>query len=396
MKMTSKQRGIQNRLTSREFGLVLVLLFCLEGYLLFTFLLQPAWNGWQEATERHRMTRAQTLSLKADYDKIDEYRQQLSDARITLEQARRELPPYVAQEELILLLDRLIGEHRVSVSNIDFSGTKIFQQGAYKGKDTMTTPQGMEAASTPSATPEVTGEPATGYLIADQSLSLGISGAYEDMREFIDALEQNERQGYVRSLSMTMVEEGRISASMVVSFLSFLDAQAPGRYPLSPQMPKDKNNPFTPYLGYSTGVATETIQAQSVLFPDFSLRINSYSDNAPKVILSEYPKAATELYANDNKGFGGVLVLSGTADSFTYEMTLNGKTMRSSSPLSVKDGAIIVQVISQPREDNKDLVNAILDVDNQTEVPVEIVVTLDDPESPRFRLGKTTGNVTLR
>jgi hypothetical protein len=136
--------------------------------------------------------------------------------------------------------------------------------------------------------------------------------------------------------------------------------------------------------------------AQQQIQPNFYMLINTYLDNAPKVILGEYPNAETEIYANTNTTVKCSLLLSGSGSKFTYSFTVGNTTRKGAKGLTSADGIIRLDVISQPLKDSKDKVAVILDVDNRTNARLEIAVRNDDAVSPRFKLGKKTGEVIIK
>ena len=55
-----------------------------------------------------------------------------------------------------------------------------------------------------------------------------------------------------------------------------------------------------------------------------------------------------------------------------------------------------MEVLASPRQSDEDMVGLILDITNNTSVPLEITVKGDDASNPRFITGRTTGSVIVK
>jgi len=78
-----------------------------------------------------------------------------------------------------------------------------------------------------------------------------------------------------------------------------------------------------------------------------------------------------------------------------YTWSLGGETRNETRRVDVREGKIRLDVISHPRENDQDKVAILVDVENNTQIPLEIRVRNDDVLSPRVNLGTTKGQVTL-
>ena len=393
MSQLSRNKGVGSKVTKREFLMIALLLLALEGYLLATYVVVPKWNELKQLNDTNQARSVLVEKLKTDFSKMDTYKLQLEALTQENDQLKATIPSYVSQEEVLLLLDKNSKEAVLQVNLMGFEAMTVMQGDAFTADVNQ-----PEAAAQPvgaSVLPaETAKETITAPLVVDQTISVNFSGGYNSVFNFIKSLENNLRKVYVKNLSLTSAQEGDISGSMSVSFLSYVDAMNYDKYLLNVSEMTGKLNPFAPYAGY--GQDNSQVQTEAVLDPNIYILLNSYLDNAQKVIMGQYPQSDTEIYFNENAQTKGKLTFTGDANSFSYSMSLGTVTRNSSQNVKIENGAIRVKIVSLARKDAKDSVSIALDIENKTGVPVEVQVMFDDGNSPRVKMGNLTGNVTMK
>ena len=90
------------------------------------------------------------------------------------------------------------------------------------------------------------------------------------------------------------------------------------------------------------------------------------------------------------------MTISGGNGLYAYKYSLGTFNVDSSRQTEIKDGKIRLEVLVQSRRSDDDNVGLILDLANNTDVPVEITVKGDDLSNPRFIIGNTVGNVIVK
>ncbi|NLT57965.1 MAG: hypothetical protein GXX99_03280 [Clostridiales bacterium] len=396
MKMPKMIESSGSRLSRRELIMLTALAVLVQLYFLFYQIGLPEFQRYAQAKQVNDARKVSVAKLKADYDNIEAFRAELEQALVALEAKKMELPAYIAQEETLLLIDGLAAGAGLTVGVIDYDSLEILQEGAYLSGIGGAARGGAKDAEEADPAEQAAGStPQSSFLVADQRVSLSFTGSYEAMYAFIDSLEQSNRRVYAKSLALSSDDEGRLSGSLALSFLSHVDVLSIERFEMDLEAINGKNRPFEPYAGYLSTLGKEVIAPQPALRPDFTLYLNSYLDNAPKVIFSDSKTAAGQLPMDENRVANIKLTVSPSAGGFRYTATLGGSTLRSRAELSAENGEIIIEVIAQDRRGARDLVGATLDVENNSDLPVRIVVSRDDAQNPRFQLGSVAGSVSL-
>ncbi|MEI7884574.1 MAG: hypothetical protein WCI30_04400 [Clostridia bacterium] len=392
MKTNTSEKSITSRVSGRELILLAAFLVFLELYFLFFQILVPKYQDYQAQRTINTALSQTVADLKVEFGKMDQYLATLATAQEEEQVMKSMIPPYTAHEEVILFLDKLLTDAQLMVNVISFDTLTTVEQGVFLTP----TPEQQAATSTEAATAvaPVVAPTGTGYLVADQEMSLSFSGSYGSIYSFLNLLETSNRKAFVKSLSLSADEKGMLTGNMNISMLSLVDAAKMEQYKLDLAAIAGKDSPFTPYQGYGVSKDSATPVA-ALLIPDFTMLLNTYLDNAPKVILSDYQSAAAQLTADANRSFAARLSLNRSGSGYSYTMSLDGKNLSSAAPLTVRNGRIVLEVISQTRSSNKDLAGATLDIINNTNVPMRVVVTKDDANIPRFKLGNISGDVKI-
>ncbi len=383
---------VQSRLSFREFMLLILLGIVLVGYLLVYQLILPKWEEYQDQKSVNDIREITVNRLQADFEKKADFEKELSALKENLVKMKVELPAYRAQEELLQVTDRASADTALTINVMTFDlPTVVLDASSQTGAT------GAAVSATPAtAVTTDTPLPENTFLVVDQQVGLSFQGTYASLYAFLSKMEQNVRKVYPKDLTLSANESGLLAGTMKLSFLSFVDASNEEAYQFDLQMTPGRLDPFTPYPGYDNGSDKAAPAQTAFILPDFSFKINNYLDNAPKVILDAVYDAQGSISSEDNKSQSAKLVIKGDAKSYTHTLTLGGNTVATVNEKNVRDNVIRVQIISQPRRDDKDLVGLTLDVDNQSGVPVDVIISKDDAQNPRFRLGKTTGTVNRK
>lgn len=380
------------KFSKREYILFVLLLLILEGYLLFTYLLTPMWQQYSADLTKVKSSDSVSAKLQTDYDKKAEYDSKLQEVNGKLDGLMLQIPSFVSQEEVIKIIDQYSTEKMLSIQLISFdTESAASADGFIQAGSTASTQDVQQQANTP-ASQQAT---ASGPVVVTQQISIGFSGNYSSIYGFIDALEKNVRKVYVNEISLSKSDSSVINGTMKLSFISYLEDSGNKPFIMDTQEIKGRLDLFKPYSGYAAG-GSEIVNTQPQSGRDFYMIINTYLDNAQKIILGEYPKTETEIYSNSNGIVNSKLVLKGNNSKYTYSYSIGDSIKAGQGEITVVNGAIRLDVVSKPRKSGDDKVAVVLDVDNQTGVPLEITVSNDDKALPRFRLGNKTGEVKLK
>jgi type IV pilus assembly protein PilO len=222
---------------------------------------------------------------------------------------------------------------------------------------------------------------------------------------FISELEKSERKIIVKDVSMTRGNGNLLKGALKVQYVGYVTPGDKSTFTLETPAISGKVSPFLAYLGFEDKAPASTVSTQGPVAapapvktynPNFYLLLNTYDDNAPKIIMGDYTKNGSELYSNTNGAVKGKLSISGNQDSMTYAYSLGGSIQTKTARLMIDGGKLRLDVISRARKNEQDKVSVTLDVDNKTDYPLEINVINDDKQAPRFSLGTRLGSVNVK
>ncbi|HEX2947245.1 MAG TPA: hypothetical protein VHT96_14975 [Clostridia bacterium] len=372
----------QNGLTRREFILVAIMIIAIEGYLLYSYFIQPAYINYTSTLSALQTKQALLESLKADYSKKPEMDKKIGKLDGQLSDIKKQIPAYLSQEEVILLLDGLSNKEGLTVQSISFQNAASLPLKAIKSGKKPEAPGKSSAAPAPT--------------VVNQNIGITFSGSYDQIYRYLKDIESNLRKVAVRGITLQRSSETELSGQMMLDFISYWDGNK-GQEPFTMvTLPiPGKVSPFTEYPGYSANAVQRTANISPRPQADFYLLLNSYLNNSAKVVLMNYNQSGSEASMDTNGQVRANLVIEGGKDSYTYSYTV-GSSSAVKNTAKVKDGRICLDVIVQPRKSDEDRVGAVLDVTNRTDIPFEITINGDDSKNPRFVLGKTSGSVSLK
>lgn len=386
-------KAISNRLTKREFIMLSLLALVLEGFLIGKYLVLPKWDEYSQLKSLNESRQTLVQRLKADFDKTGQYQQELEKIIEEKNQMKASIPSYVSQEEALILLDTNAKKALLNIGIIGFETVTAVQSDVFvtqDGKNEGSAPKEENVALAADNTKNAIKAP----MVLSQSIAVNFSGDYNTVYSFVKSLETNPRKVYLRKISLNSSDTSILSGSFTLEFLSYVDAENYDEYMMDITQNQGKKNPFIPYSGF--GKNSKPVAAEVEADPDFYILLNSYLDNAQKVIMGQYPKEETEIHSNKNDQIPCKLVITGDDKSFGYSMTLGSVTRNSTQNVSVEKGAIRVKIISMARKDAKDMVGITLDVENKTGVPVELQVLFDDKDRPRVSMGNLKGDIKVK
>ena len=385
-------------LTKREFALIAVLLAAVLGYLLVTYMLQPVYNEYITEKDSLEQSKAFLSNLKASYDRKSEMESQLKEIDGKLKELTAQIPPYMSQEEAILLVDTLSAKDMLTVQLINFDNAgavpSVVAPAAQTAPTADAAADGTQAVQ--AATEQAAQAPAAAAALINQDISISFSGSYEQIYSFLSDIENNLRKVAVRGITLQKNKEDKLTGQMKLSFVSYWDAKGQQPYSMEAVPMQEKDSPFVPYSGYSES-ATKGVEVKpATVLPDFYLIVNSYLDNAAKVKLYQYPIAESEVSADRNEPVDAQITINGKNGEFTYSYSVGENSKSEQKAIKARDGKIRMNVLVQMIKSDKDKVAVTLNVNNNSDMSFELTVKGDNKQNPRFTLGKTAGKVIVK
>lgn len=369
-------------LTAREFILLALLVIAIEGYFIISFILAPAYNSYASSAAELKEKENVLSDLKRDFVRKSAMEDEIRASEERLAEIQEQLPPYVSQEEVIFCLK-------------DFSDRSgfVIQSIAFQNAEELPL----------SVLPEDSDENKANYgavpspVVVEQKININFIASYQQLYDFLKCVESSVRKVALKTITMQMNNEGMLNGVMNLSFTSYWDEKTGRRpYVMTPTPTLGKANLFEEYAGYSSSAQARTDVPKQTVKPDFYITLNSYLNNSAKVFMMNYYNSGSEAIEDKNEIVSAQLTLNETNGKYTYSYRLGEYNIVESSPTEIKDGKIRMEVLASPRQSDKDMVGLILDITNNTSVPLEITVKGDSASNPRFITGKTTGSVIVK
>ena len=393
-------------LSKRDFVLLGLLVLGLEGYGLFTMFLSPKWLAYSSLHTHYVAQQLIATNLEKDIAKKDQYLENLKLLDYKLSMLTLAIPAEIPQEEIVLTLNKLAKTRELEIGGISFSTiSTVSKQDFTAGKTSSTTTQdaaGNTATSTANDTKNTKAAPkAVGSMVLTENVDIAFSGGYGALYNFISDLEKSDRKIIVRDVSMTRGAGSVLKGALKIQYVGYTNPEDQSTYSLETPAVKGKTSPFLAFLGFedkaaASAVVTPGPAAVKTYEPNFYLLLNTYDDNAPKIIMGDYAKNGTEIYSNTNDKVQGKISISGNLDKMTYSYSMGSSTQKKDAKLIMAGGKLRLDVISQQRKNDTDKVSITLDIENKTDYPLEIDVINDDKNVPRFIVGNKSGSVLVK
>lgn len=369
-------------LSKQEFLLLMLLAVVALLALCLNYLIFPQWESYQESRQQYEQQEALVEKLRTEYAKLDVYREEEEALAGELGDMEAVLPTYLSQEEILTGLDDVAARSGLALPSIAFGGETTQDQGSF-----LASLQGNKSTGAPS------GDSGSGGAVKSEEMVVNVSGSYGQLHKFLTDYEEQTRKVFFRSASLSRDSDGGLNGTLELLIFSVGTENEPVDYPGYPYdapAPEGKEDPFAAFAlanGGKTGAA-EVSDTQ-----DFYVILNTYDDNASKIYLGKYPASGVQLTSDENRNVQASLTLTQSGQTYRYTYTLGGRSRSGSFAPAEGQSALTVSVLSRERKNSDDKVGMTLSVKNETDLPVNVRVSNDDEQSPRFQLGTTSGSV---
>ncbi len=416
------------RLSSREKIMLVLLVIVLLGYLYYNFLLKPQYEKivlLSKQVEEYD-NQISTIRLQSSPNNKVYSDFKVLNAKIQLQSEK--LFPFIIQEKIVEALDHMIVTSGLTVNSITFSApgfeevnelelpeiqevnvleelTKAYTKGtALLGSKAI----GSDSKEAEAETKKE--EKKDDVKLEEMTANLSIYGNYNEIILFLQNVELYGKRIIVKTLNIASGDNSMLNGTISLSFYTFPKLKVTDDPYLEWNYENEygKDNPFEAFPGYvgaskaitGTGAPENTIAKKSE--PDFSMSVYPASSDFPSVILGKADDRSGKsyLYA-DNAGYENVeLHFIKNGDKYYYRY----KTQSSSYPVDYSkekvefvpfDGSIDIQIATFPRKDLNDKNGVNLTVINETTLTANIKILNDDKSSPRVKVVKQSGNVSL-
>jgi len=395
-----------------EFYLAAAILLLFEAFMLFSFFVKPNMDGASAAREELYTSRADLQRYRADSFDTAGLAGQLDNLETRIGELEMMLPQALHNEDISIMLGRFSHDANIIIDSISFQERQHVAPADYitriaGGADASVS---FTASSQPyGASSSETGHSAlfddgyhTGGSLSLQGVQVGFRSEFIAIGPFLNLFETSDRMARIKNVTLTRVQEGELKGLLNLEFAS-LSPDAEFFYPgmNTPGAFEDvgiKDSLFNKYHGFVEDNVDPTILLLSEdedIDPDFYIVLKASSSNETKVSYGVYPRVETELRSNINNAIRAKLSISGDSDQFDYVYSLASYQKNEKRTLSAEDGKLRVKILSCQRIGDNDNVAILLDVENNTALPLEIIVVNDDVLNPRFHEGIIKGDVSV-
>lgn len=416
-KVKPKRKNLN--LSNREFIFVAALIIVVEIYALANYWIIPKWQKINAQTVHYHSQQMVLNNLIKDTENKNTFDEELKLLDYKLDTLKGELPANLVQEDILLNVNKVAGDRKLTIKGITFTNVAtVSKQDFAAGKTTSAPAQngGNNNAASPAPAPTPTptspapasppanngnslAPNASGMLLVDD-INISFAGSYESLYNFISDLEKSNRRILIKGITIAKGDNNALTGELAVEYLGYKDPDDQGSFQMETPQIKGKFDIFAAFGGAANtapaALASRPTPAPvKTSNPSFYLILNTYDDNAPKVIIGDFTKDGTELYSNTNDTINGQLTVSGSEGHFSYTYAL-GKTSQSKEENLILDGGKLrLDVISQHHKNGDDKVGIDFAVTNQTNYPLVVNVINDDKDNPRFKMTNTSGSVTV-
>lgn len=388
------------KLSKREKSLLVLLAFSLVLYLFHRFVYLPKTSVIQALEADIMEERAFKARLQKTVGDHAGLEASIRAMKLRAGEMDRILPVTIHQEEIIVYLQDMFDAYGLEASVMNFStgvledasreddapdSIELLLEEYESGKRT----KSLEELKNPGNPAEETVPPPPAVKRFD--VSLGFSGTYGQVKEFLDKLESNPRLIGVQAAGMTS-EDGLVRGTMTLGFPFYNDGTL-NRLEWFLDRPYGRSNPFE--TGNSLGYAADLTEfARS----DFYLFIDSPDEGLSSATLGKTPYNHSAIYSDGSK-LGLTLREEDGLCRFRYESGsygYPGGDPETFEPFMPGNTRIVLNVYIRADARFGASEGTLLEIRNETDRTLLIHVMGDDPDAPLFQFDVLSGEVEER
>ncbi len=362
---------------------------------------------------------------------LEEKAEEVKGLKSSVIEKSKILYPVIMQEKIILELDKLLNDNKILV-NIAFTPVEVAAVEELKSEEIAKVESSLkeyvnqyegdanysegnsennnEATQSEESTEgneQATVSEANVTTTEQLKVSINFNGSYNNLKEFIKAVEDYNRKVVITNISITAKSQDELTGVMNLEFHAVPKLSGEDEAYLEWTL----NNVYGKEILFSSGAASgayaNTIEEQSAEedIKDFVMMVKPSSSELPTLTIGKAKDNLRESYiTSDNEKIEDVEITFDEVDGKTYfkyntsnsyypkEDTSKGKEF------TPKSSDIKVEILSEKRIETSDISGVKLSVINNTSKKIEVVIKNDDTANPRvFVTSKgNTVNVTKK
>lgn len=428
------------RLKNSEKRLLLILLFTIVSYFGLTYVVFPVLDEHALITESYLQIQADHSDLKKNELTNNQLKEVLDRMSKQYEQLGMLLPPQIYQEESIIFLTDLAEKNAMTVDTYNFSFTEnnisananeeVMEKAPVEQvlQEFQKMLNGDQSANVSQYKDKIYQSPKEDDSKLTQyekdlkyfNVVIELSGAYKDFKKYIEALEGYKHKIIIKQINVNKDPEqlDKIVGSLSVSYPIYYDEEELTPYEWQYEKAPLNDDPFNYKVVKMTSVpttdATEpsatttevqlpsepSIKAPSKPYAasDFYMALNPASSDANTLSMGKSPFRYTALYADNDGVESASLKLRKVNGKYQYQYSTSlqvypGENEWNDFDLMAKD-KIVLEVQSTLRLPSGDNAGVLLNISNDTGVPLAVYVYSDDPTRPRLTINRLSGKVS--
>lgn len=410
MKNENKNKSkLSMQLTKKDSILITVLVITIMVIGLGKYLLIPKYNELKQKQSNLSDLRQVYQVRQADYDQKSVYEEKEKTLNEQYGKLVQNLPPYIAQEDIILTIGELAKSNNINIETVKFDNVntievKNFLQGKAEETDNKNT-QNSESTKANGAK-ENTNISVPSVL--SKVISIEFCGDIQSIYKFLDSIEKNSKKVFVKDITISKGKEKNdpLKGNIKIQYIAYKDSSSKGDFKIDVPKQDGKDNPFDENSKGSSFTEEETEELKKKMSDyginldnsslKFFMKIDSEDVNSPKVVVGQGENEDSQIQYDESKQVKAQITVSKEKDSLVYEYSLGKDSKKGNIAYPTSGEVISLLVNSQPRESKKDDILISMKVINNTEIPFEITVKNDDKENPKVKLESKTGTVNLK
>lgn len=238
------------------------------------------------------------------------------------------------------------------------------------------------------------------YNLNQMTISLSVNGTYDDIMNFMKALDENPKHINILNFNLSAQTDGKVSANINIQLIAIPKIDATTEEFITADDKYGKENPFS---GASVaGSATLESQLEnSKTKNDFLMTVRPINSDLPTIVLGKAEdKNKTSYLSNDENDVTNVeMYITEKDGKYYYKYKVGSKTYPADfsgdgEEFKPNGNDINFEIFSEKRGNNDDKSGVNIKIVNSSDKNVNLVVDKDDTSNPRVNV-TTEGKVKV-
>lgn len=429
------------KVTKREQILLGALLIVLLGYGFYKFVYTKQNQKIAELKVSRDTYSQKWEQVKAKIASKDKKNEQYKILNAKILSKTDKLFPSIEQEEIIVILDKMLGDSKLQgdvlgfsqVSNeslsegksktestsakdgeinknatneldklvSDFNGVPKKDANSEKAKDSKVEKSTTDATSADKGTTKTDDQKVAS--VYKMQVTLNFKGIYDELISFIKQVENYDKKIIISNINLAAAEGSGVSGNLILEFYAVPKLTDNDNFKWDYKKPNGKENPF---VGGSSGVTVSqglntVVTKKKDIQYDFLMSVSSITSDLPTIMLGKSKDSLRNTYVYaDNEGEENVEIYLIQSDGkYFYKYKTMGdaypKDFNTQKEFIPYGKDIKIKIYTNKRNSGTDLAGANIKFFNKSDLTVNIDIEDDDKDKPRVKISKEAGNINV-